>query len=164
MKLLLAAAALFVSLSAHASIGVVIGHHKWAADGLPDIGPGEQTKVFFCSGRGDARIAMGCALDKCLAHYNREKNPSHEIRGAHAIFGGVCSTDGWSARRGHALMMVGPPGDNVHLTSKALGKDTREEALRDVCRNGFPCDKATVVFDFYEGTGHENPEARKPKR
>lgn len=166
-RLATAASLLLMSATAHAAVGVVIGHHTWSdEDGLPVIGPGERTKVFFCTGSGDGRMAMGCALDKCLAHYNREKNPSQELKGKGekktALFGGVCATEGWTERNGHNLMMVGPPGDNVHLTSKALSAATREEARRIVCSNGFPCDRASIAFEFYDGSGHE-PRKAPPK-
>lgn len=153
MKFLLAAAALFVSLSAHATVGVALGHHTWADDGMPEIGPGEQARVFVCRQHDTTRIVALCALEKCAKAFGFDLKAPVVLKNGRKLLGGKCNVDGRTDDRGYSVIVVGPPGDNQFIVGKALGAKTREIAIEYIKKSGFPMEKATVVYDEYDPDG-----------
>ena len=133
--------------AASAAVGVSIGANKFADDGFPMLAKDEQTKMFYCSGNGTGADALECAFKKCMTHF-KAKNDNGKLKGQTTVYGGHCTKDGWSERKGYALGYVGPKGDNQFLMSKAIGDKTRADAEEYVKSNKFPIDKATKVFDF----------------
>lgn len=84
-------AALFLSAHAFAAVGVAIGHHTWAEDGIPVIGPNEQVAVFTCTGQMTGPSAMSCAVDKCLAHFKLPKSAEITNIANTVLVGGKCA-------------------------------------------------------------------------
>lgn len=157
-KSLIAGLALFVSVAANAAVGVTVGANKMSdADGFPVLQANEQAQIFYCTGKMSGPEAQDCALKKCLAKFKVKADaPRKEFKnGSHTttVIGGHCSPDGWSARKGHSIIMVGPKGDNQYIMSKALGDPTREVAMEYVKSNKFPVDKATMILDYYDKDG-----------
>lgn len=141
---------LLISAMAHSDVGVAVGHNTWADDGLPNIGKGEQVSIFTCVGQEGGSKAMDCAVDKCRKAFKIPAGAPVKKVGPTTLVGGKCAGDGWSERKGHSIVMVGPRGDNVFIMSKALGDPTREAAWEFVKSNNFPVDKGTIVFDYYD--------------
>lgn len=163
MKRLVTTAFFLLSLSAHATVGVAVGHHTWADDSFPVIGPGEQAKVFVVEDyRGNGLTTMFMAVDKCLDHFKitgKRRGEKREFpRGQ--LFGGVCFADGFSENTGHSVVFVGAPGDNQFIATKALGVATREEALRIAGRNGVPLERMTKVWDQFDKHGRRDSQGR----
>lgn len=129
--------------SAHADIGVAVGHHTWSKDAsgnyLPEVGPQEQVSVFHCVGPNLGAAAESCALKKCVRKFGGEKQ---------------CVGAGWSRNKGYSVVYVGPPG-SPHLLSKSLGDATRAESMAYVKSNNFPMKGARKVIDLYDDTGLE---------
>lgn len=143
----------WVTGSAQAGVGVSLGHHTWAEDGFPTIGLGEQVSVFYCTGKMDGPDAMKCALEKCKKAFNVPANAKERKVGPTTLIGGKCSPDGYTNKRGHSIIMVGPKGDNSFIMSKALGDPTREKAMEYVSSNRFPVHKSTVILDYWDNDG-----------
>lgn len=153
MKKLFAIAAFLAASWAHASVGVAVGANTFAKDGMPMLGPDEQAKVFVCHGKFDKTKsnpgmngpdAENCAMQKCLAYYNMPLNSSDKKAKAH------CVRDGWAEKKGWAIIVLGPKGDNNFMFSKAIGDDNKKDAWDFVRSNNFPVDKGTLVHEFYD--------------
>ena len=133
--------------AARADIGVAVGHHTWSKDDggnyLPEVGPKEQISIFYCVGANLGAKAEKCAVDKCIKKFGDPKK---------------CAGDGWTRRRGYSVAYAGPPG-NYQLFSKALGSDTRENALCYVKSNKFPMEGATKIIDLYDDSGSLDPDS-----
>lgn len=164
---------LLISLQARADglFNVTMGHHTWAADGLPQIGPGEQASVFFCLSdinlpTGGSKDIVGgpyCSLVKCLAAYGI-KSPdvradlivdskiSEQSRKNTVVFG-KCQYRGDIGydpiRPRHYIAMVGPKGDNENILFESYGQPTRAAAFKEMVKAGFPVDKGTLVIDYW---------------
>ncbi len=127
--------------SAHADIGVAVGHHTWSNDAsgnyLPEVGPKEQVSVFYCVGPNLGKEAETCALNKCIKRFGGDKK---------------CVGDGWTRNKGYSVVYVGPPG-SPHLLSKSLGDASRAESMQYVKSNNFPMKGARKVIDLYDDTG-----------
>ena len=142
-----------VSLVAQAAVGVSLGHDEWADDGFPTIRKGQQVSVFTCTGKMSGSEAGACALEKCFKKF-KITDKTIVKKGSSDIYGGKCTIDGWSSRRGHSLIMVGPKGDNRFIMSKALGDITREIAYGYLQKNEFPVDRGTMVLDYFDKDGN----------
>jgi hypothetical protein len=148
---IVAVSLLLVSAYAQADVGVAVGHHTWADDGFPVIGPGEQVSIFTCTGPfGNGPKAERCAVEKCLKASKVPANAKIEKFGRDTLTGRKCSTSGWSERRGHSIVILGPKGDNENIMSRAIGEPTRESCIEFIKSQGFPFDKANIVFDYFD--------------
>lgn len=157
-KSLLAGLALLVSVTAQAAVGVVVGANTISdKDGYPLLQPNEQAQIFYCTGKMSGPAAQQCALDKCLAKFKLKADaPRKDFKNGSStttVIGGHCAPDGWSARKGYSIIMVGPKGNNQYIMSKALGDPTRESAMDFVKSNNFPVDKSTMILDYYDKDG-----------
>lgn len=160
-KIIIALFVSFYSLMAQAAVGVAVGYHTWAKDGLPDISPGEQISVFVCRGKMSGADAAECALNKCMKQF---KIPPKTKADSHDLVGGACKVDGWSERKGYSIIVLGPKGNNNFIMSKALGDSTREEAMKFVKSNKFPVRKENIVLDIYDDGNWYFPFTKKAER
>lgn len=145
----------FFSVMSYASVGVTTGHHTInKKDGLPEIGRNEQVSVFICKGKMSSLEAAQCSLRKCMKAFGVPADSKSVKYGNNDVFGGKCVIDGYTNRRGHSLIMVGPKGDNQMILSKSLGSLTRETAMIDLNANNFPVSKGTMVFDYWDNDGY----------
>lgn len=136
--------------NASATVGVAVGASTFDKDGLPNLGPNEQVKVFLChvkNSKMSAQDAEICALNKCKTAFNV---PEAAKGDKHRVVGGHCLPDGYSDRKGsYVLIYVGDPGDNYYLLSKNIIAPTRKAAVEFV-KKDFPIKDKNKVFDFYD--------------
>jgi hypothetical protein len=149
-KLLMLTALTAMPMLAYSAVGVSVGHHTFAEDGFPTLKPNEQASIFYCTGKMSGPEAMACAVAKCKKQFKVPANAATKKVGNSDLIGGKCIADGWSEKKGHSIVMVGPKGDNQFIMSKALGDPTREIAMQYVASNDFPVSKGTIVLDYWD--------------
>lgn len=157
LKSLFAASLLVLSMGAQAAFGVAIGANEFADDGMPQLGPKEQAKLFYCHAKNSKMSgpqAQACAVRKCMAHFKVPANASLNRFGA---VGGKCKAEGWSERPGWAIGYIGDPGDNVYISDRVHAQATREEAMKLLGQDNFPLKERNKVFDFYDD-GHNGTD------
>lgn len=149
---------LLISTFARADFDVAIGHHTFAADGLPKIGPGEQVSVFYCL--QNRVLGDYCALRKCMSAYGlyqKYKDDTEFVvdifaklsKNRNAVIQGKCIQLDTNGSRHHSLVMVGPKGDNRQLFWQGHLRPTRDHAFKEAAASGFPVDKGTVIIDLW---------------
>lgn len=124
--------------SAAADIAFAYGHHKLAADGLPEIGPDERVSVFWCVAKTDTSTSQkleNCAIKLCRKFFGPP---------------GICESNSYVMRPGHTIIAVGPKGNNQYILSKALNDSSRAEADKFVRSDKFPIGRSKIVADFYD--------------
>ncbi|HEX8989953.1 MAG TPA: hypothetical protein VF816_18485 [Rhodocyclaceae bacterium] len=154
------------------SIATVIGHHTWAEDGLPLLKAGEDASVFYCVEDGYAEDAAVCALNKCFARYGIDpKQGLAEIGGkqrltdeksSNVVIKGKCQVWGWSEEGGYAVVALGRPGSR-YIVAQSLDARSRDAALKNIGKNGFPVDEARIVMDLHY-SGFASKACYQPNR